>query len=338
MAPDFLVTVDTEADDEWTRTEAASYRNIEQLPGFQALCDRYGIRPTYLTTYDVATDAAACAVLRALVSAGNCEIGAHLHAWSTPPDHALAAAPDARQPYLHEYPPEVQREKLLRLDEILRERLGMAPVSYRGGRWSLNHISANLLADMGYLVDTTVTPGVSWERNPGYGPGAAGSDFGAAPATPYRLHHHDVCLPGSLDLLEVPVSIIKTGPLARTSAVGMPPRGLAGRVMSRSGLCRPVWLRPGYSTAGQMTLVCDRLSASGAPVLNLMFHSSELIAGGSPKVATDEQSREFRESLEIVFAHVTSRLGVRPLLLREYAEHWWSAQREQAREQLAYAF
>lgn len=338
MAPDFIVTVDTEADDEWSHAAPASYRNIGRLPNFQALCDRYGIRPTYLTTYDVATDAAACETLQGLVAEGHCEIGAHLHAWSTPPHHELTAAPDARQPYLHEYPPQVQREKLICLDEALRERLGVAPVTYRGGRWSLDPTSANLLAEMGYLADTTVTPGLSWERNPGCSPGAVGSSFAAAPATPYRLHHQDICLPGQLELLEVPVSIIKSGPLAHIPAPRVAPQRLIGRMMSRSGLCRPMWLRPGFSSAGQMIEVCDALAASGAPVLNLMFHSSELLPGGSPKVATAEQSQAFWQSLEAVFAHVTSRLGARPLMLREYAEQWWAGHRDRAREELAYAF
>jgi len=53
-----LMGVDTEADDQWSSAgrETLTLRNIAELPRLQALCDRYGVRPTYLVTYEVAAD------------------------------------------------------------------------------------------------------------------------------------------------------------------------------------------------------------------------------------------------------------------------------------------
>ena len=43
------------------------------------------MRPTYVITHPVASDARSAAVLRQLQDGGDCEIGAHHHAWETPP-------------------------------------------------------------------------------------------------------------------------------------------------------------------------------------------------------------------------------------------------------------
>jgi hypothetical protein len=83
--PAFLFVVDTEGDDEWTRPRLLpSLHNLHALPRFQALCERYGVRPTYVVTHSVATDAPGAALLRAIADAGRAEIGAHLHPWTTP--------------------------------------------------------------------------------------------------------------------------------------------------------------------------------------------------------------------------------------------------------------
>jgi uncharacterized protein (DUF1786 family) len=42
-----------------------------------------------------------------------------------------------------------------------------------------------------------------------------------------------------------------------------------------------------------------------------MFHSSELIAGGSPRIATEDAARRFRDDLEGVIAYATNDLGAR---------------------------
>lgn len=321
MAPDFLVTIDTEADNEWALDATRMYRNIQALPRFQELCDEHGVRPTYLVTYDVAADEASRETLAALALGGNCEIGSHLHAWTTPPEYDLEPGMFRHNPYLHEYPPEIQEQKLANLTRLLTETFGQ-PRSYRGGRWSLDDPALRLLADSGYVVDTTVTPGISWRANPGYGGGSCGPDFCGQPMTPRMLHD------GKHQLLEVPVSVVPDGALGFVSqmpnGVGVVAGGqaLGRRLLHKTGLCRMVWLRPGFSSAAQMRWVCDELQRQQAPVLNLMFHSSELIPGGSPRVKTEAAADELWESLNTTFDHVTERLAARPVTLTDYALNW----------------
>ena len=52
--PRFLITIDTEGDNLWARPRAISTKNAHFLPRFQALCERHGLRPTYLVNYEMA--------------------------------------------------------------------------------------------------------------------------------------------------------------------------------------------------------------------------------------------------------------------------------------------
>ena len=82
-----LVGIDTEGDNQWDAAARANqtFENIYALPRLHALFARHGVRPTYVITHPVATDARSAEVLRGLLARGDCEIGAHHHAWETPP-------------------------------------------------------------------------------------------------------------------------------------------------------------------------------------------------------------------------------------------------------------
>jgi len=52
--PAFLVTIDTEGDNLWARSSVIEKRNAKYLPRFQKLCEKYGMRPTWLTNWEMA--------------------------------------------------------------------------------------------------------------------------------------------------------------------------------------------------------------------------------------------------------------------------------------------
>jgi hypothetical protein len=62
----FLITVDTEGDNLWARPRELTTHNAAWLPRFQALCERYGLKPTYLTAWEMGGKALACLELAAL--------------------------------------------------------------------------------------------------------------------------------------------------------------------------------------------------------------------------------------------------------------------------------
>ncbi len=81
----FIITIDTEGDNQWDAALPPGTENIKFVPRFQELCDRYRFPPTYLCTYEVVDSTAFDDVLLPLPAAGRAEIGAHLHPWTNPP-------------------------------------------------------------------------------------------------------------------------------------------------------------------------------------------------------------------------------------------------------------
>ena len=86
----------------------------------------------------------------------------------------------------------------------------------------------------------------------------------------------------------------------------------------RLGL-RAVWLRPSYSSVEDARSLASALVARGVPTLNMLFHSSELVPGGSPYNKTAEDVDGFFARLESVFEHVMKRLEARGVTYAEAA-------------------
>jgi hypothetical protein len=279
-----VITVDTEADGQWEHGRELSTENVRFWPPFQRLCEAAGAAPTWLLTSEIAEDPDASSFLRPLVAQGRAEVGAHLHPWTTPPyeDAPGLRANDAAHAYPCQLPVPLLRAKLETLTAQVEEAGGARPTSFRAGRFGLDGDVAAELADLGYVVDSSVTPGVAWTGNPGMA-GKGGPDFRRHDAYPFR-----VAWTGPAVLVELPVTILSTYWPARRVALlrehweARPLRG-ARRALRLWARPQPLWLRPRpeYETADleALLLEAERLSL---PYAVLMFHSSELLPGGSP--------------------------------------------------------
>jgi hypothetical protein len=310
--PLFMVGIDTEADDQWSfeGRKRLSVENARALPRLQTLCETYGVRPTYLVTHEMATREPSLGVLRALVASGQCEIGAHLHPWSSPPwrEEDLAGT------YPSQLDAGLLEKQLTELTEAIESSLGVRPVSYRAGRLGLDGRSLKILEKLGYRVDTSVDPLFNETRK-------GGPTFAGAPLSPYWPSHEDVRRAGTSTVLEIPISSATTPRLPKalearfTSLPAIPWRG----VMKRLGL-RGVWLRPSYSGVEDAKALASTLVARGVPTLNMLFHSSELVPGGSPYNKESGDVDRFFERLERIFEHVMKRLEARGVTYRECAD------------------
>jgi len=78
------------------------------------------------------------------------------------------------------------------------------------------------------------------------------------------------------------------------------------------------WLRPSYSSAGDMIALARQIVDRGAPILNLLFHSSEAIVGGSPYNRTQAELDAFFDRLGRFLTFATRDLGAEPMTLAEY--------------------
>lgn len=300
--PYFLITIDTEGDDLWARPRRITTRNAACLPRFQALCEAYGLRPTYLTDYEMAVSPQFREFGKDLLGRNAGEIGLHLHAWNSPPLHPLTDDDFHHQPYLAEYPEPVIREKVRFMTCLLEDTFGVKMVSHRAGRWRLSGAYARILADCGYRVDCSVTPHVTWRGKPGDPRGEGGSDYSLFPERAYFLDLDDVSREGASCLLELPMTILsRRRPLSR-----LLPSSLRSAPIVRWAFDRLLpadWLMPTRWNRERLPTVLPRVLREGRAYAELAIHSSELMPGGSPNFRDEREIEELYERLAALFTH-----------------------------------
>jgi hypothetical protein len=99
------------------------------------------------------------------------------------------------------------------------------------------------------------------------------------------------------------------------------------RILRKLGIARLLWLRPSYSSLDDMCALARRLKADGVPLLNLIFHSSEAIVGGSPYNRTPQELEQFFARLEDVLTCVVNDLGAIPVTFSEFRALYCGTQR-----------
>ena len=126
----FIITVDTEADNQWAEEKKLATGNLKFLSRFQSLCEKYGFIPTYLLSYEITQDREGVKMLAEWQNQGKAEIGSHLHPWVMPNYIGKGKI----------YPSELAdpdlKQQLKILTSSIEEKFGNRPTSYRAGRCS----------------------------------------------------------------------------------------------------------------------------------------------------------------------------------------------------------
>lgn len=268
------VTIDTECDKapRWLVRKPLAFVGVttgvrERL---EPLFASFGAKGTYLVSGEVLRDPASVEVLAR--SSG--DLGTHLHAETVEPG---AFVPDVTAAFQRDLPEPEERAKLETLTSWFDDAFGRAPRSFRAGRFGVGKHSLRILADLGYTVESSVTPDMDWASA-----GAPGLAFHGAPTQPYHPAWDAPGTPGNCPLWEAPITIRKYW------ANSLP--WVGSRV-------DPRWLRPTHASADALArLARDEISAhlaSGSrrpPVLTCMFHNVEILPGTSPYAETEGQA------------------------------------------------
>lgn len=318
-----LVGIDTEGDNQWSAEARLNqtFENVYALPRLHALFRKHRARPTYLITWPVARDRRSASVLTELRQGHDCEIGAHHHAWETPP---CTAEDVRRHQYALQLPAAQFAAQVASLTEAITGAVGEAPLSYRSGRFGFSATHVHDLERAGYRIESSVAP-LFYEGHKG------GPDFVGAPPTPYFLAYDDPTAPGTSNLLELPVSaaLSRRVPAFVERLYGRAPSPyMTKRILNKLGIARMQWLRPSYSSVDDMRALARRLKSDGVPLLNLIFHSSEAIVGGSPYNTTARELERFFARLEDVMAYAVNDLGAIPATFSEFRALYCGAQRD----------
>ena len=295
-AKEFLVvTIDVECDYDgsptWYYSNPLTFYSVtDAIPNrLQPLFNRYGAKPTYLISNVVLENDESTKVLSSLD--GEYELGAHLHGDYLEPNKRIFRY-DGSKNWDNQclYDKEVEFEKMRNLTQLFRSKIGTNPSSFRAGRYSAGGNTICSLSQLGYKVDTSVTPHIIWKDKTRL------LDFTKASEQPYHPDFNSITTPGDTDILEVPISIRKG-------------------IFSRNH-----WLRHTLSTTSKMIRVIKSYSKKYSHedfiVHNMMFHNVEVFPKVSPYTQTEEKCYEYLERIEKVLKYCQSK-GITFLTLSE---------------------
>lgn len=294
-----IVSIDTEEDNWYRSRQGVTCKNIDELRRQAMFFDRLGLRPTYFTSYQVARNARAADVVREVGAGG--EIAAHLHPWNTPP---LTEAFVPRNSMLKNLPAELQLAKLETLTATLEAVFGARPEAFRAGRYGLGPDTVSALARCGYVVDSSVTPFISWKE---FDEGPA---FFGAPLDVHRI--------GPGGVIEVPLSC---GFLRRPFALwDRLHRALDVPGLRRArALCKPIVLSPETATAEDMLTLSRRLLERGVRHLQVTWHSPSLQPGLGPFTRTSADVDRLYGTVETYLDRLQGIATLNPVTVSEAA-------------------
>jgi hypothetical protein len=303
--PRFILTVDTEEEFDWNEPidrHRHSLVTVPMLCKFQQFCENVGVVPIYLMDHPIANSPVAIEALGDAIAQGRAEVGIQLHPWVSPP---FEEAVNEYNSFAGNLPHELEREKLLRLRDLIAANFGTQPLIYRAGRYGLGKNSAGLLAEAGVAIDTSVR--ALFDYSSGGGP-----NYRDHPLAPYWIDR-------AAGLMELPLTTVYWG-LARRLGPSLYPRlwrapSLRG-ALARIGILERIPLTPEGVRAEEVIRGIDAALAEGLPVLVFSFHSPSLAPGHTPYVRNEADLDAFYDWWRTVFAHLAKR-GVKASSIKD---------------------
>jgi hypothetical protein len=246
--------------------------NVAQLRRLEFIPREFGFPLTLLVSYQTALDPEACRVLADFQERHGAEIGAHLHPWSTPP---YAELPWPEPVSCELLPDNLLRDKFATLVGQVRASLGVAPTSFRMGRFAWGPKAMALLPEFGFRVDSSFVP-LSLIR---------------CQAEDFLLPNDPFWLPGSHEtsLLEAPLTLVPLVPGTNRAAFRFAkrwPRPWTLRLLRWYRYFGVAGIQPAWFPLASMVLAARLHRRRGGRALTMFFHSTELQPGASPLVPT----------------------------------------------------
>lgn len=302
LPPTLFVVVDTEEEFDWSAPfsrENTSVTAMRHVGRAQAIFDRFGVVPTYVVDYPVASQPEGAAPLQEIAAGGRATIGAHLHPWVTPPHEEEVTR---RHSFACNLPAPLERAKLKVLSDCIAGTFGARPTIYKAGRYGLGARTLQFLAELGFETDNSINPHMDYSAE-------GGPDFGAFDARPCWIGRHRLleipCTTGFAGFL--PPSLAVRVHAAATSPLLAPFR--APGVLARLGVVNKAMLSPEGSRLDEMILLTRTLLRHGLRTFTLTFHSPSLEPGHTPYVRTREDLQRFLATLERYFEFFFHELG-----------------------------
>ncbi|WP_434362071.1 hypothetical protein NF212_18020 [Parasalinivibrio latis] len=222
------------------------------------------------------------------------EIAAHLHPWVSPPfrhEHSVAE----QDTYPGNLPYEEEKAKLEQLTRTISEVTGYVPTTYLAGRYGIGENTHQVLSELGYKTDLSVSPFCDFSHQ-------SGPDFSGYCTRSFwddrygiASHPHTVGLVSWL----APLATWLNGNPERYRQLG---GDFAGRALLKLAGVKRWRLSPEGFTLKQMQRLTLQLLAGGQQTFVLSFHSPSVVPGFTPYVRNAEELTRFTTDTEAYLA------------------------------------
>ncbi|WP_339690160.1 polysaccharide deacetylase family protein [uncultured Parasphingorhabdus sp.] len=301
----FLISIDTEEEFDWDapfERRGHTTITVPMLEKYQEFVEKYGIKPVYFVDYAIIQDPKATAFLRTVTEQQSATIGVHLHPWVNPPFDERV---NDHNSFAGNLPKELEEEKLVKLRDAIRDRIGVTPNTYRAGRYGIGPNTVELLLKHGFALDSSIRPRFDYS-------GEGGPDFLSVDSRPYWWGKDE-------RLLEVPLTTVYSGIFRkqhRLAATIMEKSPLANALLSRSKMLERIPLTPEGISARETKEAIDVALDDDLRLLVFSFHSPSLSPGHTPYVRDQNELDGFYDWWREVLDHLEAR-NVKPVDIDE---------------------
>jgi len=308
--PILCVVIHTEEEFDWAREHdrnATAVSHMRHIHRAQELFEGFGIVPTYVVDYPIASQEEGYGPLLPYVQAGRAIVGAHLHPWVSPPHEEQVCRFNT---YPGNLPAALERDKLRILTDAIAANFGVRPRAYLAGRYGFGPHTAAILADLGYEVDISAAPPIDFRAD-------GGPDYSAYTSDPFWFGEgrRILGLPGTgayvglLRPLGTPLYRLLTAPALRHAR-------LPG-IFSRLRLFERIRLSPEDYTESEMRRLTRSLLARGVRVFVFSFHSPSVHPGHTPYVPSPAALEGFLGKCREYFQYFFGATGGQAMTPRE---------------------
>lgn len=309
--PILVVVIDTEEEFDWglpPDRHQVSVKHLLNLDRVQNIFDCYGIVPCYVVDYPVASSADCISLLSQYSKQQKCEIGAHLQPWVNPPHEEDLSFTNM---FPGNLPRLLEKQKLSSLTEAITHAFGVKPVCYKAGRYGFGKNTANILSELGYKIDLSVSPGFNHHRD-------GGPDYQYFDSNPFFFHERS--------LLEIPLTSGLVGWAGAMKnplfSLGQKLQRIKGQgVFSKLGAVERLVLSPEGYTASEHQKLTRSLYQQGTRCFSWSFHSPSIAIGHTPYIKTTEDLERFLGDFQTYFDYFFGKLNGRTMSPSQFLAH-----------------
>lgn len=292
----FLVSIDTEEEFDWDgpfRRTGHTNLSVGKLQRFQSFIEGYGVKPVYYVDYAIIENAEAAAFLKSVTDKDTASVGVHLHPWINPP---FEEETTVRNSFAGNLPKELEEAKILALRDAIESKIGKRPTTYRAGRYGVGSNSIEILAKLGFAIDSSARSRFDYRDE-------SGPDFSHIGSEPFWLDRQH-------GLFEVPLTTVFSGPFRKQGdqLVSLFNQSkIANALLSKTRMLERIPLTPEGVSAREAKEAIDVALDDMLKLLVFSFHSPSLSAGHTPYVQTDADLDRFYDWWREIIDHLLER-------------------------------